>query len=617
MDVTPIHQNIDKVFSNTIYYIDFYQRDYRWTKEPVERLLDDIFYKFNVEYPNHISLDPKKETVNDKYPWYYLNTFVTNVVNGQTYIVDGQQRLTTLSLILIKLRLLAKSLSLKEERVKWLENKICGYSGDGYEFWMCHVHHKDTLSDLYEGVKIPSDINVGDRVTSINLVNNFKIISERLEKELKTAHKLETFIFYYLYRLVLINLDVAQTDVPMIFEVINDRGVRLKPYEILKGKILGQIDKFELDHGKYNETWESKINSMNSLYEDISDSFFRYLLKSKFSNSRKDGSKFDGEYHREMFSPEVDQFWNLKHNPAGVKLFFKNQFVFFSDSYLKVLKHYKDFNPKQKYVFFNRLNEQDGQFLLILSSLLLNDPEEDNKIFQVSYELDRYFSLLQLQNSYDSNAFADSLFKISLEIREQPISSLRESFDRHIVDQIKMRHRRDIDTPFSYQIFKNIGYSNLNSRFLRYFFARVEEFIATNTNQEMRHSISDLVTKTGAKSGFHVEHILSHNSENLLNFQNQDDHFEQERNRLGGLLLMKGRDNISSGNEVYPDKLKSYAQTLLWNESLREDSYKSKLDTLSLKSRYGLDLVPYSHFGPLEIEKRHSLLFSIASIIWK
>ena len=41
--------------------------------------------------------------------------------------------------------------------------------------------------------------------------------------------------FYFLQRLVLINLNVEKTEVPMVFEVINDRGVRLKPYEILKG----------------------------------------------------------------------------------------------------------------------------------------------------------------------------------------------------------------------------------------------------------------------------------------------------------------------------------------------------------------------------------------------
>jgi len=108
MDISPDKQNINDVFSNKTYHIDFYQRDYRWTAEPVTRLLDDIFFKFREQYKASKDLDPGKETVTAHYPWYYLNTYVTNVVVGREYVVDGQQRLTTLSLILIKLHHLAK-----------------------------------------------------------------------------------------------------------------------------------------------------------------------------------------------------------------------------------------------------------------------------------------------------------------------------------------------------------------------------------------------------------------------------------------------------------------------------------------------------------------------------
>src|ERR1700689_5069404 len=83
MDSSPDKQNIDRVFSNTTYYIDFYQRDYRWTDEPVTRLLDDIFFKFREQYKQSKDLDPGKEPVTAHYPWYYLNTYVTNVVDGR------------------------------------------------------------------------------------------------------------------------------------------------------------------------------------------------------------------------------------------------------------------------------------------------------------------------------------------------------------------------------------------------------------------------------------------------------------------------------------------------------------------------------------------------------
>ncbi|MDR3244454.1 MAG: hypothetical protein LBT79_06855 [Elusimicrobiota bacterium] len=46
MEISPEKQNINNVFSNTHYYIDFYQRQYKWGKEPVIRLFDDVFDKF-------------------------------------------------------------------------------------------------------------------------------------------------------------------------------------------------------------------------------------------------------------------------------------------------------------------------------------------------------------------------------------------------------------------------------------------------------------------------------------------------------------------------------------------------------------------------------------------
>lgn len=157
---------------------------------------------------------------------------------------------------------------------------------------------------------------------------------------------------------------------------------------------------------------------------------------------------------------------------------------------------------------------------------------------------------------------------------------------------------------------------DLPSRFLRYFYARLESFLADGMNLQMKHPFNDLVTKTGSVSGFHIEHILADNDENFELFDNDEERFYRERNRLGGLLLLKGKDNQSSNDEVYKKKLKSYSNTLYWNETLREDAYKSKLDFQALIKSQKLNMRPMDSFGPEELEERHKLLAQIIKIIW-
>lgn len=558
-------------------------------------------------------LDPGKETITAHYPWYYLNTYVTNVVDGRAYVVDGQQRLTTLSLILIKLRQLAKLHSSK--LAGWLDSKIAGQSGFEQEFWMNHVGHKAALQALFDGADTKT-IDVSSGVTAQNLVTNYATISLFLDKELKDKSCFETFVFYFLHCLVLINLAVEQTDVSMVFEVINDRGVRLRPYEILKGKPLGQINKIELDQGNYNDLWEGKATAVNSFKEDELDSFFRFYFKAKFATTRKEGQRFDGDHHRAMFTPDMDEKLGLLHSSPKVKAFLKGDFSYYTDLYIKLQEAYRPELRAFPAFYYNAMLDLDAPFHLVLSPCVFNDPDEDSKVRLIASEIDRYFSLLQLQGAYDSNEFADSLFRISKLIRGQNIEVFRPAFESQLTAMIAARRNVQTAEPLNYAAFKQTG-SNLNTRFKRYFFARVDKFLASKMKLNPTHSIANLITKTGSKTGFHVEHILSWNEEKKALFEGDEERFELERNRFGGILLLKGKDNISSRNEPYADKLKSYANTLYWIETLRADSYKSKLDMTALKDEFGLELEPLDHFGPDKLEARHKLLFKLVGIIWK
>lgn len=610
MDVSPLNQNIDTLFSNTTYHIDFYQRQYKWDSLPVIRLLDDVFYKFSEEHKRYANSSIPSDQIITKYSWYYMNTYVTNLdeETNRLYVVDGQQRLTTLTLILIKLYHQADDFG--SDLKDWIADKIVGRSGYKKTFWLDHEIHEPTLKALFEGSEV---VPTNTGITAKNLANNYTVISKRLDKELSDKKIFERFVFYFMYRLVLINLKVEQTDVPMVFEVINDRGVRLKPYEILKGKLLGQIDKEELNVLKFNELWDDKVNAINANNPDTIDNFFVYLLKAKYANTIGESRKFDKEYHRALFA---ETNLNLDHNPESVKRFLLNDFSYYTDLFIKMIRYSSEYEKDFRYAYYNSLTDRGHQFLLVLSACKVNDSEEKEKIQAVTYHIDRLFCLLQLQRAYDSNKFNEMMYRISEQIREKEVTLIQEVFNKSLLEILRDKYSNlDISATLSYGYFKETGI-DLDKRFKRYFFARIEEFISENTKMDMRHSLYNLVVNTGSTNGFHIEHILAENEENYALFDNDEEKFRSERNRLGGLLLLKGKDNISSNNERYSDKLESYANTLYWNETLRQDSYKSHLDFTNWIVSSKLNFRPMDKFGPDELEERQKLLFEIIKCIW-
>jgi uncharacterized protein with ParB-like and HNH nuclease domain len=437
MDISPDKQNIDTLFASTTYYIDFYQRDYKWNKEPVERFLDDIFFKFNLEYTakEKDDLAPSKEIVTAYYPWYYLNTYVTNVIEGKVFVVDGQQRLTTLTIILIKLYHLCKKFD--SDSKDWIERKIVGYSGPKKEFWMNHIKHIETLEELLKSDSDLKKIPINTGITAENIVSNYVIISKWLDDNLTTKHKLETFNFYYLYRLVIINLTVEQTNVPMVFEVINDRGVKLKPYEILKGKLLGLVDKIELENYELNQLWDKKVNEVNVFGEDEIDEFFWYFLRARYTETKADFIKVSqANYHRAIFIDDFNKKLKLKNNPSAIMSFLLKEFSYYVDLYIKVCKSYSKLNIDYPHVYYNQLNDQDTQFMLILSGCKKNDTQENEKIALLSSELDRFFTLLRLQRAYDSNRFSEMVWEIVIKIRDNDIENYRKIFDEYILREL-------------------------------------------------------------------------------------------------------------------------------------------------------------------------------------
>ena len=96
-------KSVRELLSGVRYTIDFYQREYKWDRENIAELLADLEGKFLAGYePEH------ERFMVEQYPQYFLGSIVISHKDGQNFIIDGQQRLTSLTLMLVYLHNLTR-----------------------------------------------------------------------------------------------------------------------------------------------------------------------------------------------------------------------------------------------------------------------------------------------------------------------------------------------------------------------------------------------------------------------------------------------------------------------------------------------------------------------------
>ena len=575
-------------------------------------------YKANIE--------AKSENIIKEYGWYYLNTYITNQTEGKEYIVDGQQRLTTLTLILIQLEHFAKLMGSRlEEKI---ERLIYNVGPDGeFLYYMGDKGRSEILEKLhkYELDEIDIDNASNENVSIKNMLKNSFEINRTLNKELYNLHRFDSFIHFFLNKIILINLKITEgSDVPMVFEVINDRGIKLNPHEILKGKLLSKINKSDVD--KYCNIWEESINCLeNSEGQKAPDDFFTMFLKSKLASSRAEGRNFDTDYHKAIFKDEYNKilkFNDQNNNFEYVKSFIKNDFKYYSKLYCKLNKYCNCYDKDQPYIYYNALTQMEAYKLIVFASCNINDKQENEKIKEISRLWDRHYVLLVLNGVYDSNQIQEDVYTIIDKIKKNnKIEDYAQIFNEVLIDRLKeKRSEEETSSVYNYNVFKQRGYSSLNRTFIRYFLMRIEQYIAYKTGHNLQDDLWDYISSR-KKDGYEIEHILSRNDESLGKFDTEED-FNEKRNMLGGLLLLKGRDNSASQNELYSEKLKTYSSSLYWNQTLTESFYHCKqenkdfVEFINSNLENGLKLTKIDDFDEKALNDRTKILFKLTQLIW-
>ncbi len=255
-EATPLLKFIEDNQKNQL-VIPIYQRVYSWEKEQCKQLWDDIV----------------KTGGNDQMNGHFIGS-ILYVLDGITHsgnallIIDGQQRLTTITLLLTALR---DHWSDKRKEIEdgYLINS--GKDGDKKFRLILSESDKDTLLSLIDkNRRKPSE-------PSLKIMENFKLFEEWIHKN---TDKLET-IFKGLEKLMIVYIALKKEkyDPQLIFESMNSKGMELAQTDLIRNYIVMETE-IEKREGFYNKYWRAVEEDFKQ-DETLFNQFVRHYLTIK------------------------------------------------------------------------------------------------------------------------------------------------------------------------------------------------------------------------------------------------------------------------------------------------------------------------------------------------
>lgn len=227
MQLKNLNKSVSEVLRNN-YVIPLYQRNYAWSVEEIQQLIQDIYKQF-------------KESASS---FYFIGSLVVlKRKNGDYEVIDGQQRLTTLSLIAKQLNLDLKTPCLQYDSRPEVEGFLSHYfqNGDITDTTSNHL-----TAHFVEAVNHINTANLGADETS-------KLTLNRLDEKER-----DRFIKYFFDQVQIVQVEIPKdTDVAHYFEIMNNRGEQLEQHEIVKAKLLNKIKNLKNESVLFSKVWDA------------------------------------------------------------------------------------------------------------------------------------------------------------------------------------------------------------------------------------------------------------------------------------------------------------------------------------------------------------------------
>ena len=593
-------KSLKQLLLNTKYSIHYYQREYMWQKKHMEELIDDLTSEFLDFYkPKHT-----REDVDD-YGVYFMGSIV--LAGRENAIIDGQQRLSSLTLLLIYLNNRLKGIG---EKNTTIEGMIYSESHGTASFNITVEERQDCMEALFNGQDYDSS-NSGESVR--NLCDRYNELLESTLNESIPDQCLQHFCDWLCDKVFFIEI-VANTeqDAHKVFVTMNDRGLSLTPTEMLKGYILSEISNDKVREAK-NEVWKDKILSLRKDDDQGDDTFIKAWLRAKYAITIRDtkagavNQDFDiigGPFHKWV----RDERAKLGLNSSSDYSAFIDEFAKFSDVYMLIKNAEKTYDEKLKYVYYNAQLNFTLQPMLLLAPIRFEDNHDTiiEKINLTARFIDLYIiSRVTRYWSVDYSTIKNTVFNYIKEIRNMDVTALKAK----LLDIYeRLNYNPDDAIP-------SLRLNGFTKKYIKNILARITGYIEEQTGVHSNY-INYMNIKT--KNPFEVEHIITDHYEWFTNEYTDQEDFRRWRNDIGALLLLTKSINASLNDQLYNYKLQKYCSNEgnIYTESLGDLAYVNNPRFIKFIKDNNLDFKSYSTFGKSEITERNKLVSSLIKLIW-
>lgn len=591
-------KSVRELLKGVKYSIDYYQREYKWRAKQISELVDDLSGEFLQDYdPAH----GRKQVAG--YAHYFLGSIIISRKDGSNYIVDGQQRLTSLTLLLIYLRHL---------QVRDASNGVVNVDElivselFGQKSFNLQVEERAACMDaLFES----GSFELGEGSESVeNIVHRYEDLDGCFPAELR-GPALPFFIDWLLENVDLVEITAyTDDDAYAVFETMNDRGLSLTPTEMLKGYLLSNIDEID-DRAVAERRWRDRVLELTTTGKDVEPDFFKTWLRSQYATKireRKRGAKpedFDRigtEFHRWL--RETSESIGLKTG-SEFERFLSRDFDFYSRQYLGIVRATQEIVDGLEHIYYNAGHGFTLQHLLLLAPL---KPEDADDIVRVKLRLvARFVDILLTWRLWNFRSIAYATMQYAMFIVSRDIRGLNPA---DLAATLTAALDKETET------FETNGRLHLHQQnrwYLHRVLARITDFVETGSDLPSRYP--EYVHRTGGNR-YEVEHIWANHPERH-EFENQLE-FADYRNRFGGLLLLPKSFNASYGDMPYETKLPHYVEQNLLARSLHPQCYEHNPRFLRFIERTGLAFKPHAEFKKADLDARQELYRALAEQIW-